>query len=257
MERVGSIGRTFFAIGIAVFGIQHLVYGNFVTRVVPTWPAWIPGRAWWAYAVGAALIAAGGAMLLRVRTRAVALVLGSALLLSVVALYLPMWLPDLRNGRLWTMMFKTIALAGGAFAIARVARKPANRRGSDDTLLWAGRLGFGSFLILAGIQHVIYVNFVATLVPAWIPGGAVFWTIVAAVALMAGGVGIIVPRTSRLAALCTGGMILTWFFVLHLPRAVAELGYGSNEMTALFEALAMSGIAFVLAGAAAHKPVVR
>jgi uncharacterized membrane protein YphA (DoxX/SURF4 family) len=97
------------------------------------------------------------------------------------------------------------------------------------------------------LQHFIYADFVATLVPAWIPGHY-FWTYFAGIALIAGGAGLIIPQTARLAATLTGLMIFLWVVLLHIPRALAAVGPQiRNEWTAVFEALFFSGIAFVLA----------
>jgi uncharacterized membrane protein len=244
MGKLVLFGRLCFAIAIVAFGVEHLVYADFVTRVVPFWPAWIPAHASWAYGVGVALVIAGAAIIFRIQARAIAMLLGAAILLSVVSLYLPMVLANLTNGGLITNTFKAIALSGGAFAVARTFA----RLDGDDGLLWIGRLFFGSFLIVAGVLHFVYPEFVATLVPRWIPGD-VFWTYFAAVALIAGGLGIMIPPVARLAALCSGVMIFTWFLILHIPRSVAA-PHSVNELTAVFEALAMSGIAFVLAGSA-------
>ena len=106
----------------------------------------------------------------------------------------------------------------------------------------------GAFLVSSGIQHFLFVPFVATLVPAWIPGPRL-WTEFAGVALIAGGLGLIVPRTARLAGSLSGLMIFLWFVMLHIPRALAAADAASrrNEWTAVFEALAMSGIALLLA----------
>jgi uncharacterized membrane protein YphA (DoxX/SURF4 family) len=54
-----------------------------------------------------------------------------------------------------------------------------------------------------------------------------------------------VRRTARLAAALLGAIIFIWVIVLHLPRAVAA--ESANEWTSVFQALAMSGIAFILA----------
>jgi hypothetical protein len=43
-------------------------------------------------------------------------------------------------------------------------------------------------------------------------------------------------------------MVFIWFLILHIPRAIAS-GKSANEWTAVVEALTVSGIAFVLAGA--------
>jgi hypothetical protein len=66
------------------------------------------------------------------------------------------------------------------------------------------------------------------------------------VALIAGGLGIIVPKTRRVAALLTGVMIFLWVVVLHIPRALADL-HNANETTAVFEALAFAGVSFLIA----------
>jgi hypothetical protein len=56
----------------------------------------------------------------------------------------------------------------------------------------------------------------------------------------------IVPRTRRPAGYLSGIMILLWVFLLHIPRAVAA-PHDANETTAVFEALAVSGAAFLAA----------
>jgi hypothetical protein len=44
-------------------------------------------------------------------------------------------------------------------------------------------------------------------------------------------------------------MVFLWFLMLHIPRAVGNMGTG-NEWIAVFEALAVSGLAFLYAGVA-------
>jgi uncharacterized membrane protein len=119
-----------------------------------------------------------------------------------------------------------------------------------------GRVCLGLFMLLGGIQHFRFVEFVVTLVPSWVPGGGLVWTYFAGVALIAGGVGLMIPTTARLAAALSGVMILLWVVMLHIPRAVAATdATRANETTAVFEALAFSGLAFLLAGTAARtKP---
>jgi uncharacterized membrane protein len=253
-----EIGRTFYAIGIIAFGIQHLVYDAFVTRVFPKLPSWVPMQPALAYLVGVVLIVAGTAIALRSRMREAATVLAGLLALSVITLYLPPLIANPYQGGFITSTFKAIALCGGALVIIQLADALAPRNGFVARTAPFGRFLLAAFLIVAGVQHFIYPQFVATLVPAWIPPSQLFWTYVAGVALVAGGVGIILPRTTHLAALLVGVMIFLWVPLLHIPRALADL-HNSNETTAVFEALAMSGIAFMIAGLlrddpAAHRP---
>ncbi|HTH48021.1 MAG TPA: DoxX family membrane protein [Candidatus Limnocylindria bacterium] len=249
MNRLLPLGRCGFALAMVAFGIQHFVYGDFVTRAVPSWPAWIPRHALWAYLIGAMLVGAGGAILLLFRTRGAALLLAALLLLSFVFLGLPLAVKDMPWGGQWTNAGKALALGGGALAIALSSPGAAGESCRlPGGLIVVARLCFSAFLVLGGIQHFIWGQFVKTMVPAWIPG-PLFWTYFAGVALIAGGLGIVLPRTTRWASLCTGVMIFLWVILLHIPRALADR-HNSNETTAVFEALAFSGIAFVLAGMA-------
>ena len=68
---------------------------------------------------------------------------------------------------------------------------------------------------------------------------------------MAGGIGIMVRRVARLASLMVGVMIFLWVLMLHIPRAIVDPYTNvGNEWASVFEALAFSGMAFMLAGAA-------
>jgi uncharacterized membrane protein len=261
MEKLTTLGRLFFAIAMVVFGLQHCIHLNFVTRLVPPLPAWIPGHSLLAVLFGAFLIVAGLAIVIGKAARPMALLLGGLILLSFLLLYLPALLANLRDGGLWTRAGKAMALAGGSFLVAGSLPVGFRHRADSrafivrllESLIPLGRFFLAAFLILGGIQHFIYVEFVTRLVPAWIPGQR-FWTYFAACALIAGGIGIILPWTRRLAASMSAIMIFLWVVLLHIPRALAS-PHDANELTAVFEALAMSGMAILIAasGNARHR----
>ena len=79
---------------MVAFGLLHIGYGDFVTRVVPWWPTGIPGRSLWADLIGALLVVAGSALLLNFRTVTVATTLAAALLASFVLLGIPLAASD-------------------------------------------------------------------------------------------------------------------------------------------------------------------
>lgn len=248
-----AVSRAFLAIAFVAFGLQHLIHGDFVTRVVVQWPDWLPLRIVWAWCVGLALMAAGASILARSNAAVAAAWLGALTLLSFAFISLPFAAADAAWGGRWTMAGKTLALGGGALLAARSA--PGETGTLTARILALSSLGpwcFGAFLVLCGIQHFVHDVFVATLVPSWIPG-AMFWTYFAGVALVAAGIGVVVPRTARLAGLLSGAMIFVWLIVLHIPRAIAPATRSANETTAVFEALAMSGIAFLIADGAARR----
>lgn len=240
-----TLGRIFFAIALVASGIQQLATVSFV-RLVPPLPAWIPAHSFWAYLVGAVLIGAGVAIGTGYRARWAAAVLGILLLLSILLLHLPLAATNPLAGFMWTNPAKALAMLGGVLILAgALPEEESDIARRFRKLMPLGPLFLAGFMILGGIQHFVYLDFVTKLVPAWIPSPR-FWVYFTGVALIAGGVGILLPKTQRLAATMSGIMILLWVLLLHIPRALADL-HNAGETSGVFEALAFSGIAFILA----------
>ena len=76
-------------------------------------------------------------------------------------------------------------------------------------------------LIAFGVDHFLYSEFVATLVPGWIPVH-IFWTYASAGALIGSGICILVKFKIRLISFLCGIMLFLWFAILHIPRAIAD-----------------------------------
>jgi uncharacterized membrane protein YphA (DoxX/SURF4 family) len=249
---LARIGRTFFGLGVLGSGVLQLAIGGFV-RLVPA-PPWLPAQKPLGYLTGLVLIALGLAILSGLLARTAATVLGAMILAMVVLLWPTTFFnPEidrpLLRGFMYTNMLKSLALFGGAAMIA--GRWPDLRRGLAGAGLarWE-RLGpplLAAFLFVGGFQHYWYRPFVDGLVPAWIPPGQRFWTLFTGTALMAGGLGLVVPRVARLAASLSGLMIFLWVLVLHIPRAVS-LPAHAFETAGVLEALALSGVALLVAG---------
>jgi len=247
-----AIGRLFFALGLVGLGIEHLVFQEFVTGRAPEWPAAIPGREVWASVSGVAVIATGVAIIAGRRARLAALLAGVLIFLWAVLRHLPVVATDSFLAPSWTKAGKALTFFGGALAIAGSLPREEGSRARrllrlvnlSGELAVLGRICLGTFFLITGAQHFIYTEFVASLIPGWFPGDALFWTAFAGVALIAGGAGLLVPRTARPAALLSGLMVFSWFWIVHVPRTVG----GVSDKIAVFEALATCGIAFVLAG---------
>jgi len=237
-----SLGRSFLGVATLSSGVLQLVIGDFV-RLVPKPPASVPPRALWAYLVGVVLVVIGAAILWGRMARAAAAVLGVMLLVLVFLLYLPQigahpeidrpWL----RGFMWTNPLKSLALFGGA-ALVFDWRHPR--------LQSLGALLLAAFLIVCGMQHFAYRDFVTAMVPSWALGRR-FWTYFTGVALIAGGAGILVPVTARLASAASAVMIFLWVLLLHIPLALAGPQH-AFETAGVFEALALSGVALLVAG---------
>ncbi len=250
MTSQATVGRFFFAISMVAFGVQQLFTRDFV-RLVPPWPAWIPGHPLWACLTGIVLIVTGVAIGIGRKAQWAAAVIGLMLLLAILFLHLPKASSAPLLGFMWTNPAKALAMLGGVILLAGAL--PGAEAGSALARLFRkltplGPMFLALFLILGGIQHFVYLDFVMKLVPSWIPGPR-FWVYLTGMALIAGGMGILVPKTARLAATMTGIMILLWVLLLHIPRAVAD-PHAAGETSGVFEALAFSGVAFILAARA-------
>jgi uncharacterized membrane protein len=86
-----TVGRVFITIAVIFFGIEHFLHATGLPGVPlkKELPAWIPGRVFIDYVTGAALLVAGGSILLRRKTRTVAILVGGWILLMVLVIYGP------------------------------------------------------------------------------------------------------------------------------------------------------------------------
>jgi uncharacterized membrane protein len=247
-------GQYLMCIGLLFFGIQHFLYGDFVTGRAPEFPFNNSGKVVWAYITGALFILTAVMIVLGKRARLLLLLLALIVFVWGVIRQLPILINvNFRWGGEIVSAGKGLTLFGGLLAMAaslpaeegwRVGKLLRYINQSFNFILIA-RYCMGIFLVICGIEHFIFVDFVKTLVPDWIPGN-IFLTYFTGVALVAGGLGLFIRQTAPLAALLTGMMIFIWFAILHLPRAVVM--DTQNEWTAATEALTFSGIAFIIAG---------
>jgi len=248
MQTLTRAGRAFYGIGIAGIGIQQFIYSAFRPVLLPYWPVPLAAPAIWAYVTGVALVLAGIIITFSKNARTVSVSLGIfffLLFLCFHVYYQLFLIPyDFHLGN-WTNALKELALSGGALVMA--SSFPGTKSFASNKLLLTF---FSIMLIIFGIDHFLYTEFVAPLVPDWIPGH-IFWTYFGAVALIASGLCIMLKIKIRLVGMLLGTMLLLWFIVLHIPRAIADPYAGKgNEITSVFQALAFSGIAFVIASSA-------
>ena len=253
MERLIPPGRTFFALAVIGLAVEHFIFGEFITGRAPALSDDAPGRLAWAYLSGSALALIGVSILVGRSARAAAI--AGALLIAGWALprHIGVLASEPFLSGAWTAAGKALTLSTGMLAIAatfhtldaRPTRPPASLRSADAAFVLAGRISLGLFFVMTGIQHFLFTTFVASLIPPWFPGNAVAWTYFAGVALVAGGIGLLVPRTAPLAGLLSGLMVFSWFWIVHIPRTLESV----SDNIAVFEALGVSGLALVLSGA--------
>jgi len=240
MDKITTLGRIFIAIALVVFGVQHFMYGAFVAGLVP---AWMPGRLFWAYFVGAAFFAAAAGILYQRLARPAATLLGVMFFLFVVLLHIPRIAAHPSDGNEWTSGFVALAMCGGAWVLAR--NSPLAGRETSAPFLKLGRYFFAVAFVAFGIQHFVYARFAAGLGPPWFLGRPL-WAYLTGAVFVAAGAAIFLGKTARLAATLLGTITFLFFLLLYIPRITAQL-HNPGPWTSGFEVLALCGGAMVLA----------
>jgi len=226
-------GKLFFAVAILAIGVIHPVTRNFPTGLMPV-PANLSGRIILVYITGITLVLAGLMLLIEKFARCGAMVATIVWSLLFVLLDLPALIPHLHDPGPWTVTFETAGMLSGALMLLN---------GNNLYKLIAKYL-FLSALIVFGIQHYIYLKFITTLIPGWLPGH-LFWAWVVMIAFFGAALSILINIKVRLTALLLSLMFLLWVVILHLPRAFGSMN-SEPEWTSLFVALAMCGVSLLL-----------
>lgn len=229
------IGRLLFALSVILSGIYQLVTGRFVNLVPVQPPLSYP---WLPYVLGVLFVLIGIALLVPRIVSAAAVTLAALLLVLFFGFSLRVALPQAATGYVWVDPLMILALLGGV-SLAAAASERAEK--ATRFTSWA----LAAFLIYCGAAHFPYAKYVASLIPPWIPAH-MFWTYFAAIALIAGGIGLLVPKTARLAAILSGIMLFSWVFLVHIPLAINKQDV--SEISRGFQALSDSAVAFMLAG---------
>ncbi|MBT1706649.1 hypothetical protein KK062_00360 [Fulvivirgaceae bacterium PWU5] len=260
MEKLTKAGNIAFGLAMACVGIHQLFYGKFCVMIVPDWPVQSPAYTFLAYVGSILLAGAGLAIAFNWYARVVSLLLGGCLLMLLVASYIPFEFlhnPYYHHIATWANAFKELAFAGGAFVVAGTYKTDDPYRSSLlrllEKLIPAGHWFFSITMIIFGCIHFLYLEFVQKLVPAWMPYPQ-FWTAFTGACLIGSGLSIVTRIQTRLVANLLALMILLWFFMIHIPRAIATpFEADGNEVTSALSALAFCGTAVVIANAAARR----
>jgi hypothetical protein len=121
-----------------------------------------------------------------VKARPAAILLGILFLLCVLLLITSIW--TVRTGS-----FELLAIGGAAVTLAGTLpveeRYPQPWNSALDWLIKAGRFIFAIALVVFGLDHFLFLRFVASLVPPWIPWH-LFWAFFFGCAFIAAGVSI-------------------------------------------------------------------
>jgi uncharacterized membrane protein YphA (DoxX/SURF4 family) len=249
------LGIRIYGLGAMAIGLVGLVWGDFALQWQPV-AAGFPGRTTLAYIFSAALLVAGALVngratsaALRSAVRGPAAVepaaLGSAALAALYAVVVifmhgPQILQHPGAFPVWDGAAEQLALlAGGLAAYAYLS-------GAGGGLARSSVIMMGICLLMFGLAHFLYLDFTASMVPAWLPGGQKFWAAVTGAGHLAAGIAFLTGVKARLAAIALTVMFAVFGALVHLPLLLAD---PHSHMSWVMNAinLALTGAAWALA----------
>ena len=240
------LGSSCIAVPMAVFGADHLSASRDIMQVVP---AWMPGRLFWAYFVGACLFAAALSIILKIKLRLASLLLGSMLLLFVLLIHLPNGLA--KPGRFhWIYAARDLVFACGALILGtteHIRGRSANR------FVLTMQFVIAAIAVFYGAENLRHPECVPAvplerLMPTWIPLGPL-WTSVSGVALILGGVAMLSARSRQIGAAALGVLVLLLVLFIYVPMMIAKPDVDS--LNYVFDTLVFAGTFLVAANAGA------
>lgn len=249
VDKLFSLARLFYAMPLAVFGAQHFMQAKVIEQLVPSW---IPGRLFWTYFVGAALLAAALSIAVKKYGRLSGTLLGLMFFLFVVLMHIPAVVETPRDRIPWAIAMRDLSFSGGALAFAGMQTEEWRAKGTN-ALVTIGRIFITGPALFFGVEQLLHPGCVpgvalARTTPEWIPGH-ILWGYLGGIVSLAAGVGLMVNRTARMAATGLGIMVLVLMVFVYSPILAAYLTDITNGLDYFADTLLFSGAVLLLAGA--------
>jgi uncharacterized membrane protein len=237
LDKVVALANLCYAVPLAVFGALHLFGPDFVKALVPRY---MPGRMFWVYFVGCALIAASLNIATKIGVRWSGLLVGIMMFMFVAMLYLPggirqmyAHIPWTRARFTWTIVCRESSFGGAGWLLAAMA-KNGWRGPARTTLLIVGRIAVALAAIFFGIQHFLHPLGLPGVplqkeMPTWVPARALIDYVTGA-GLLVAGASILLNKKTRIVAACVGGWILLTILVIYVPVMIGALSSPNIEV---------------------------
>ncbi len=230
--KVLVLGPVFEAVALAVFAAEHFTAARDLMGIVPKW---LPGPLFWTYFVGAAWLAAAISFIVWRQVRWSAA--GVALLMwtIVATIDLPNLSKEAHDRIFWILTVRELAFGAGAMVLAGSLWR-SSARGAGAMMMRIGRGIVAATMIFYGIEHFLFPLNVPgvpleLLTPAWMPAPRLIAYMVGMV-LLAGGMGLFIPRRVRGSAAGAGVVLLLLTALFYVPIFVVEM-HGSQALEGL------------------------
>ena len=248
LDKLILFGPLFYAVPIAAFGTEHFMLTRVIASIVP---AWIPWHMFWAYFVGACLIAAALSLVTGIQTRLAASLLALLFFLFVVLMDAPAWTHQPTNRFATALMLRELAFSGGPLGLA-VSLTPQNQRGARILAIVA-RCFVAIPILYYSVEQFLHADHVPGIPlelvpPAWIHGHVLVTYLTAAVYAVAGPL-LLIGWKPRAAATAIGAIVLFGIVAVYLPLGIVERASLDLGVNYPMDTLMFCGTVLMLAAA--------
>ncbi len=206
--------RTLFGLSAALFGIVEVLWRNSeLWRDLRSVGAPVDAIVAWCVAI--ALIGGGIGMMFSRTARTGALVVGSIYLLAALST-VPGMVAKPSAYVQYVDFFEKFSVVCGAIVVCATTQAAV------------ARLGMGVCAVSFAWAQIVYFQYTASLVPAWIFPNQAFWTTFTTAAFALAAVALLVNVQAQLAARLMALMLALFGVLVWVPRIVAHPGVPSN-----------------------------
>ncbi|HEV2132676.1 MAG TPA: hypothetical protein VGR47_00295 [Terracidiphilus sp.] len=220
--RVLVLGPVCEATALAMFAAEHFTAAHELMGVVPKW---LPGHLFWTYLVGAALLAAAISFITWRQVRWSASMLALFFLIIVATLDLANISGQMHDRFFWILTVRETSFASGAMVLAGSVWP--RESWASAALVRVGRSVVALVMIFYATQHFLFPRHVPgvpleKLIPGWVPAPVVLsWAV--GVALLAGGIGLLIRPAVRMAAAGAGIVLVLLTIFFYVPILATEI----------------------------------
>lgn len=244
MNRISIVlpGRTSFTLGLILLGIISAVSGDFIPGIQP-----LPS-----ILLDIPLISSINATLLICLSAALFFNLFREISSTLLATYFAGWLLVAHIPLIITGSFdvtRLVALMEVAAIATALPLVPMRFNAAYRIRLIAARVCFGAMLVIFGVIHCKYHQFITSMIPAWIPFREV-WPWITGSINIAAGLSLVTGVKMRMGGGLVGLMFASWVPIVNLPRNVAS-PESIEDWTATAMTVTLAGAAWLIAGLAA------
>jgi len=227
-----------YALGAILLGAVGIWFHDFAMQWQPV-PEGLPFRTAFAIVTGLLLILGGGETLSGKWAHGGAALLAGIYGLWVLILHVPLILIKPADLGTWNGVAEIVLMISGAIALYAGARGLRSRFATPVCVVT------GLCALVFGATHIKYVQFTATMVPAWIPPNQIFWAYATGIVHVVAGLSLLSGIRSQLGATVLAVMMGVFVILVHIPRVVASPGE-QLEWIMLGVALSLSGAAWLV-----------